>query len=904
MSVMRATLLASWLLIPPPALAAAGSASAAPKHAPCPATTEIWVERGWSAYRADSMRGAASAFARARRLCPDHMDALVGLGFASLRLGRVAAADSLFARACELDPRSTDAWEGSTLAKSRLGRPSEALAAARRLHALAPGHATARAVLDAEHPGWDLPPRPARVRPATLQMPARVRGERFEVRSGGEWRPFHIQGVNLGAALPGRFPSEFPADSALYAEWLRLISGMNANTIRLYTVLPPVFYRALRDWNEEHAEAPLWLVHGVWTELPPEDDFDDAGWKAGFEAEMGRVVGLIHGACDIAPRPGHASGRYDADVSPWTLAYIIGREWEPHAIRGFDELARHRTRHAGRFLEVANGTPSEVWMTEMCDRMLAMEWDAHHALRPIAYTNWPTLDPLHHPTESSAAEERALRVRVGRPFLVTKLEYDNDAVQLDANVTRPTPANPAGWFASYHAYPYYPDFMNQDPGYAKARSSDGPSRYFGYLQELIRHHAGLPTVISEYGVPSSRGTAHLHPDGWHHGGHDEHEMAAIDARMTREIRESGAAGAILFAWIDEWFKKNWAVIDLQIPLESTRQWLNPMDAEQNYGVIAMLPGDSASRPCLGGDPRPWQALSVIAQGASPEPWSPTRVRMGSDEAWVYAAVEFANAPAGSVPWDSVGFTLAIDSFRPEAGQTRLPGLVERSEVGFEFLAEFDGPERAALRATPDYNPYASLPDPLHHDDRGVFYHRPAAPQPRSDGRFDSLLMTVNRARFARDGRFTGARVTNRGRLRYGTTHESSLSDWYYDERTRSLQVRLPWGLLHVTDPSTRQVLFDPSGEGDFGTATSDGFRIGVISRRGASVPRILGALPPLAADGVWPRAGFATWSWEPWTTPRFHTAIKPVYEAMRRVWSPSVTAPPGDVHASGREEGR
>ena len=74
-------------------------------------------------------------------------------------------------------------------------------------------------------------------------------------------------------------------------------------------------------------------------------------------------------------------------------------------------------------------------------------------------------------------------------------------------LVRATPANPAGWFASYHAYPYYPDFMNLDPGYAAARSSFGQSNYFGYLRDLQRHHAGVPLLISEYGVPSSRGNS-------------------------------------------------------------------------------------------------------------------------------------------------------------------------------------------------------------------------------------------------------------------------------------------------------------------------------------------------------------------------------------------------------------
>src|SRR5690606_6067557 len=37
--------------------------------------------------------------------------------------------------------------------------------------------------------------------------------------------PDHVKGVNLGAALPGRHPSEFP-DSATYAQWIDDIAAM------------------------------------------------------------------------------------------------------------------------------------------------------------------------------------------------------------------------------------------------------------------------------------------------------------------------------------------------------------------------------------------------------------------------------------------------------------------------------------------------------------------------------------------------------------------------------------------------------------------------------------------------------------------------------------------------------
>jgi len=202
-----------------------------------------------------------------------------------------------------------------------------------------------------------------------------------------------------------------------------------------------------------------------------------------FFGEMRRVVDLIHGRADIEPRPGHASGHYTADVSDWTLAWIIGREWEPFSVVAFDSIhpdLRYREQ------------------------------------RPAAYTNWPTLDPLDHPSESTVAEEVAIRTALGETVDVAPREYDNDAIGLDAALVRATDSYPAGYFASYHAYPYYPDFMIAEEAYRQASSSFGPSNYFGYLSELKAHHGDMAVLISEYGIPASvaMGTFGSSSAGW------------------------------------------------------------------------------------------------------------------------------------------------------------------------------------------------------------------------------------------------------------------------------------------------------------------------------------------------------------------------------------------------------
>ncbi len=148
----------------------------------------------------------------------------------------------------------------------------------------------------------------------------------------------------------------------------------------------------------------------------------------------------------------------------------------------------------------------------------------------------------------------------------------------------------------------------------------------------------------------------------------------IDARLTREIRESGAAGGIIFAWIDEWFKKNWIVIDYEIPLENTRQWHNVMDAEQNYGILGMYAGEAATTPELGGEVGRWHGLAPIATPATlRSPDRPAALRAGSDESYLYLAAEFPGLAGSGFPWGTRRLMLALDTYRADLGQRSLPG---------------------------------------------------------------------------------------------------------------------------------------------------------------------------------------------------------------------------------------
>ncbi|HEY6088337.1 MAG TPA: tetratricopeptide repeat protein [Gemmatimonadaceae bacterium] len=843
------------------------------------------IEQGWTAYRANDITSAANDFKQALALCPKDPGALTGAGYAAMRASHLPEARGFFARAVAADSTSYDAVAGSGMAAYRAGDLTAARRSFERALKIVPHDSTALAYL-ARLPGHAAEDVFAtRPRPTVTTVGARTGKRVIEVRdAAGQWSPLWIKAVNLGAALPGKFPSEFPPNDSTYERWIALIADMGANTIRLYTVHPPHFYAALRAWNLAHPAHPLWLIHGVWAESPPgeeEEKYDDPHWLGQFQREMKRVVALTHGDATIPPAPGHASGAYQADVSPWTLGYIIGREWEPYSVVAYNALLPRRTGYRGKYIAISGGNSLETWLAEQCDYLVSFEMERYNAQRPIAYTNWPTLDPLNHPTETGKDQEVALLKARGEKIVEMPKEYDNDAVGLDALKMRATSAFPAGVFASYHAYPYYPEFMVVDPGYSAAQAPDGPSNYFGYLRELVAHHGDMPVVISEYGVPSSRGIAHFQPQGWNHGGLSEEQQARANARLTRDIYASGAAGAGLFALIDEWFKKNWAVIEFEQPADRKRLWLNPLDAEENYGVVAMRAGRPGASITIDGDTADWRGRPVlyapsVASAGLPTALQLKSLRVGHDEAYVYLRLD-----VGRIDWTRAHYQIGIDTYRRDLGDTRLPNTGTRAPVGLEFVIDLSGPSSSQVLVDHPYNLYrpvlipGSKPPALQY-----VKNLPFRTVANDAGVWDSLIVVTNRRRISRDGRIFQAIGYNRNRLLYSKQSENSLADWFADTTRGVIEVRLPWGMLQVVDPSSRSVLFgwDPAGRKSVGAVT-EGFRF-VVESYDPSKPPSGGDMLPRSAPAK--LADVPTWTWPTWETPQWHAEIKPLFAAMQR----------------------
>jgi len=144
-------------------------------------------------------------------------------------------------------------------------------------------------------------------------------------------------------------------------------------------------------------------------------------------------------------------------------------------------------------------------------------------------------------------------------------------------------------------------------------------------------------------------------------------------------------------------------------------------------------------------------------------------------------------------------------------------------------------------------------------------------------------------KFARDGTVFPQRVYDAGALRHGKLSDDSLADWYHDRVNDSIEIRIHWGMLNVSDPSTREVLLSASRK-----VVTEGIRVMAFSYRPVSALESNAAGPgggTNVVDSLPESAGQMTrYSWDGWDSPAYTSHLKKAYGVMKDLFS-SLAAP-------------
>lgn len=662
---------------------------------------------------------------------------------------------------------------------------------------------------------------------------SKVDSKSIYVFKNNKWEKEFIKGVNMGAAKPGFFPGEFGITKEDYLRWFKYIGEMNANTIRVYTILPPDFYDALLQYNES-ASNPLYILQGVWVneeDIAKVLDAHNPIIKDNFKNDIKKTIDLLHGNAIIPKNSGHASGSYKSDVSKYVMAWVLGIEWDPTFVQNTNKNNEGKNFFEGNYLYTKDASPFESFLGEVGDYAITYETENYKMQKPVSFTNWVTTDMLNHPNEPLPNEDM---VTVNTEHIKAKENFK------------------PGLFASYHVYPYYPDSMNYQKEYASFKDESGKvNTYSAYLKDLIKEHT-VPVLVAEFGIPASRGAAHVNiHTGFNQGNVDESDQGKMLLSMLKDIKEEGYAGGLVFAWQDEWFKRTWNTMDLDLP-QRRPYWSNSQTNEQEFGLMAFEPGDEKSICYVDGDFSDWKGDKPITSSEGFD------IYTKSDEKYVYFFVDGKNYDFGK---DTL--LIALDTIKDQ-GNTRFKDYNAKFNRATDFVIALNGKDNSRIMVDAYYDSfYYIYSRQLNMIERNISY------ESKDSGIFNNEYLCLNKSLYLPEDKITlPFSKYETGLLKYGNSNPSSevfnsLSDFI--EKDNKVEIKIPWQLLNVMDPSSKAIMDDVYKDGIKPVKVENFFIEGdLIKNKVLHINSTPGEF-----------------TWKPWDLPTYHERLKSSYYILK-----------------------
>lgn len=651
--------------------------------------------------------------------------------------------------------------------------------------------------------GWYIDFRPNHEVSTFMQ----VQGDQIYRLTDAGLQEYEIRGMNMGSGIPGEWSTDFAISKDTYLRWFGQIQELGANTLRIYTIQADDFYEAFYEYNKDREE-PLYLLQGVWVndyiQNSHRDAYDNA-FLGTFLEDCRTVVDVIHGNKKISlGRVASAgSGTYRRDISEWVIGYILGVEWEAATVVYTNEKyagMEGYNSYRGNYLYTSDDASAfEAVLARVGDKIIEYEAKRYKQQRLIAFSNWPTTDPFTYPEPVAMHFMKCAQV-------------DVEHIKCSENFL-------AGQFASYHVYPYYPDYLTYvdhwellglnraeyalDPEYT--RGKDLVNTYRAYLKMLTNHHT-MPVVISEFGVSTGRGMAQWdHNTNRNQGNMSEKEQGQALVDCWADIKETGCNGGCVFSWQDEWFKRTWNTM-YAVDLKRTPYWSDYQTNEQYFGLLSFDPGKEKSVCYVDGDISEWTSQDLVVEQDG------MRVSMKYDEKFLYFLIHKEN-----LRFKRETLYLPID-ITPKTGSSFYKDRNLLFDRAADFVMIINGENESRLLVQERYESLRSTyAENVYNFDSYVKDNIPDSDSPKFVS-VDMILQTATELLY--DKQTARAESFETGKLTYGNANPqspdfNSLADFICSGDY--IEVKLPWQLLNFADPS-RMEIHDDYYDGNYGVA--------------------------------------------------------------------------------------
>lgn len=617
---------------------------------------------------------------------------------------------------------------------------------------------------------------------AEIETISYIEGEKLYDKNNKELK---IKGIKMSSSAP---ENDGEKDNSIsketYFRWIKKISDTGANVISVEEVQPPEFYEALYDYNVSNKNNEVYLIQGISANenlyLEEMDVFNKELIKD-MEVAYKVTINAIHGNLKSGKFTSGFHEKYKFDVSKWVYSYVIYANWEQDIIK-YTNNRKETEQYKGKYLYTENATSFEIFLATIGDRIINYETSKYKQQRNISFTIYSDTDPLPYPEKIKYFSENYAEINIENIF-------ETDSYK-------------SGVYVSYNIYPYSPEYYDDGTG--------SKNLYREYVKMLNDFHK-KPVVISEYGVPSSRGIAAYERNrklARDYGGLTEVEQGNAIISMYKDIMEMGSVGCILNNWQDEWSNKSWNTIPT-VDLERNIYWSDYQTNEQFFGLMAFDPGEKEPISYNDADKSEWKEKDIVLKN------NKYNLSMKYDEKYIYYMVDCK----GRNPKNEKLF-IPIDT-TSKSGSKHISNFNIKLDKNADFVICIEGEKKSKLLVQERYNTIDGVYGKFIKNNYNQFIEKP---EKNSNKFVDIKALLYEKDYYCESKKISQKEFIDRNRyhskyyslfktnttgiLVYGNGNPKSkdfdsLSDFYYGKDF--VEIRIPWQLLNFYDPSQMKI---------------------------------------------------------------------------------------------------
>ncbi len=564
-----------------------------------------------------------------------------------------------------------------------------------------------------------------------------------------EWKFSYIKGVVICSFEPSSGRTGQNITYATYMDWFKKISDMNANTVRVKSVMNQAFYEALYNYNAENAKQPLYLLHDIHIDNPEKYNTAAALCDA-FKEKTDEVLSAVHGNANEKRSSNNSKAR-SGDVSSYVAGFIFSADFTPEIISRINSSKADKSYSGSFFVTGEGASIFETALAKSGEYLALSERDTYSRQTPVAFLNKPETDTLMGAETGFSSEN----IKPGEEFVAGIFAAASVFVQDDS---------------SAYGKAEYGEYVNPSTG--------KPDRYRAYISALKSKYS-VPVIVAETGASTSRVRGAENESEQRFAGLSEDEQGKLLAEMIKSIAKESCAGSVIMSWQDDWTAESYD----SFGYISADDDITPDSSSFNQ-FTGIMSFDAASG-YSDGNTIEWMGASPIISDETQE------VYAKYDAAYLHIYINVKR------DFDFENDTLFVPiSIFGRGSKSESENSLTFSDNA-DFLLVINGKENTRIKTD------------IHNDvyywkrsvrDKAVEFDSSLAQ--KNTGKYGNILYSVNGD--------TGKSI-EAGLLRFGINNPNlsdydSTADFYCTGK--KIEVRIPWALLNVVNPAESMALGD------------------------------------------------------------------------------------------------